>query len=620
MDKLEPTEEAAKPGSICEAHVLYQTAPDERGRTSWTREPPKDLLDPAETPLSGRFVLLVRKVKCYDGKRNLKIHSVIVQSQPLKGFLARLLTGYPGITSSLDRLEFHQPFQPFVHRWEEFCQARAREDDPTTQAHVELLFRILEEELRETIARKNDLVKNQVITHDLLWAIFEPGAPIIRVVDGRQRAFRFQSGSYDKRSGVFEIAAQYVDWDGEGFGYETEEFTLSPYEGTTPIVDLSSFPLAYHREHARIREELIARGKLWEGYRGYHYQQYKGLAKGYIPVLNRQMKFNIQGRIVIDTEAYNNFNAQEEITGLDRIAAGGGSSTTTTSLSDDQRLIATPIVRGYALQEKRWLAFFVDGVKDIVWDAHAFDSLVLPHEQRDLKKLVLGFARAQARSRDAFDDVIHGKGRGVIMLLSGPPGVGKTLTAESVAEVMQVPLYVLSAGDLGTTPERVENTLRDVLTMIPRWGAIILLDEADVFMEARDTLDLKRNELVSIFLRLLEYYEGILFLTTNRAEHIDPAFESRIHMSIRYPELTFASRHQIWRQFLTQQRHTEPFSEDELDRLAALELNGRQIKNVLRTAHLLAEEEGCALTHAHVQGILSLRDYLKQGGMSSGGG
>lgn len=91
-------------------------------------------------------------------------------------------------------------------------------------------------------------------------------------------------------------------------------------------------------------------------------------------------------------------------------------------------------------------------------------------------------------------------------------------------------------------------------------------------------------------------------------------------MSIRYPELTFASRHQIWRQFLAQQRHTKPFSEDELDRLAALELNGRQIKNVLRTAHLLAEEEGCALTHAHVQGILSLRDYLKQGGMSSGGG
>ncbi|PYH44104.1 ATP-binding protein [Aspergillus saccharolyticus JOP 1030-1] len=198
------------------------------------------------------------------------------------------------------------------------------------------------------------------------------------------------------------------------------------------------------------------------------------------------------------------------------------------------------------------------------------------------------------------------------MLLSGPPGVGKTLTAESVAEIMQVPLYILSAGDLGTTPQTVENTLRDVLTMIPRWGAIILLDETDVFMEARDTRDLKRNELVSIFLRLLEYYEGILFLTTNRAEQIDPAFESRIHISIRYPELNRSSRRQIWKQFIAQSG-VEPLAEEDVSQLAKLELNGRQIKNVLRTAHLLAAEENCGLTFHHIQVILHLRDYVGDG-------
>lgn len=60
---------------------------------------------------------------------------------------------------------------------------------------------------------------------------------------------------------------------------------------------------------------------------------------------------------------------------------------------------------------------------------------------------------------------------------------------------------------------------------------LFLLDEADVFMEARNATDLGRNELVSIFLRMLEYYEGFLFLTSNRAENIDPAFESRVHVS-----------------------------------------------------------------------------------------
>lgn len=93
------------------------------------------------------------------------------------------------------------------------------------------------------------------------------------------------------------------------------------------------------------------------------------------------------------------------------------------------------------------------------------------------------------------------------MLLSGPPGVGKTLTAESVAEVMRVPLYVLSAGDLGTRASTVEENLKDILRIVPKWGAVLLLDEADVFMEARNSTDLARNELVSIFLRMLEYYE-----------------------------------------------------------------------------------------------------------------
>jgi hypothetical protein len=176
-------------------------------------------------------------------------------------------------------------------------------------------------------------------------------------------------------------------------------------------------------------------------------------------------------------------------------------------LTDDERLLAAPTLRGYSLKEKRWLEFNLDSVKEIVWDSQAFDSLVLPQDQQDLKTLILAFANAQSKQVDSFDDVVQGKGRGIIMQLSGPPGVGKTLTAESVAEVMKVPLYVMSAGDLGTSASRVEEALKDILRMVPKWGAVLLLDEADVFMEARNSTDLWRNELVSIFLRMLEYYE-----------------------------------------------------------------------------------------------------------------
>lgn len=552
-------------------------------------------MQPAENEESGQYVLVARNVKCYDGRKSLQVQSIVVQSQPLKTFLDNVMTGYPGITMKLDRVEFNRPFKPFVHRWERFVEARDNEQDMATKSHVDLLYRILDEELRDVISSRNNLVANGVISHDLLWTIFEPGDFVFSLVDGRQRAFSFESGDINPKSGKFNMEGKYIDFDGDRFGYVTHNMSVPAYEGTSAIAALPAFPLVYHSDHATIRRHLTTRGKLWEDHRGYHYKQYEGIAKTYF--FNREMKVSVKSRIVIDTKAYTIFNPDDEIC-LD--------SGIPDKLSNDQRLISTPIIRGYALKDKRWLEFYIDGVQDIKWDARAFDSLVLPHAQQDLKQLILAFADSHSEHLDSFDDIIQGKGRGVIMLLSGPPGVGKTLTAESVAEVMKVPLYVLSAGDLGTSPSKVEDSLKDILSIVPRWNAVLLLDEADVFMEARNATDLGRNELVSIFLRMLEYYEGFLFLTSNRAENIDPAFESRIHVSLRYPELNTASRRQIWTQFLGD-AYIGGFSSQELDQMAEVALNGRQIKNVLRTAHLLARKQEAKLAYSHIQMILTLR-------------
>lgn len=145
-------------------------------------------------------------------------------------------------------------------------------------------------------------------------------------------------------------------------------------------------------------------------------------------------------------------------------------------LTTKQKLTCTPILRGYSIKTKMWLNFFVNCIKEIEWQNNAFDRLVLPKNQ---KELVLGFTESQQKYRDTFDDVIEGKGRGMVILLCGPPGVGKTLTAESVAEEMKVPLYMMSAGDLGIDPSRVEQQLQDILEMCTRWNAVCLLDEAD---------------------------------------------------------------------------------------------------------------------------------------------
>ena len=88
------------------------------------------------------------------------------------------------------------------------------------------------------------------------------------------------------------------------------------------------------------------------------------------------------------------------------------------------------------------------------------------------------------------------------------------------------PLYVVGAADLGTHAEALDNNLTNILKVSAIWGAVVLIDEADVFLQARDKMDVSRNALVSIFLRQVEYYRGILIFTTNLIESIDPAFES----------------------------------------------------------------------------------------------
>lgn len=77
------------------------------------------------------------------------------------------------------------------------------------------------------------------------------------------------------------------------------------------------------------------------------------------------------------------------------------------------------------------------------------------------------------------------------------PGVGKTSTAECVAEYTQRPLYAITCGDIGETASAVEDSLDRCFQLAHKWGCVLLLDEADVFLAKRDKADLRRNALVS---------------------------------------------------------------------------------------------------------------------------
>ncbi|CZR56597.1 related to TOB3 (member of AAA-ATPase family) [Phialocephala subalpina] len=631
-------EEVTKVGMECDLKNLYQKE-DDRGRHTWTDKYPDDLDEAAENEITARYAILVRNKKSFDSRKKLEIDSIVIQSPLLKNVLTKVLKDYPGVTPTLKRLIFQAPFNAFVHRWTELTKALDQQEDKETRKHLQLLYNVLEAELRDIIAAKADYIKNKVITFEHLWTIFQPGATLYTEEWGRDCGSKFSNGNYfehAKYGPCYGVNTQKVDWDGDRFGYANHQHLVLAYGGTRPIASLDAFPLEFHPEQKKIQAALLKRGKLFEKFHGYHYKYYKGFAIGK-NMCGQDIKVTVDSRIIIDTFAYGKFNPNslphlgplkikskasteeedsededcfdseyDEDDGIDTPSNShdsvAGKEIKRIPLTDTQLIHCTSLLKGYTLKTKRWLSFFVDSVSEIIFNSSAFSSLVLPPDQ---KELILAFAESQVKYKNTFDDVISGKGKGIIMLLSGGPGIGKTLTAESVAENMKTPLYMMSAGDLGVKSSEVESSLTTILEMVAKWNAVLLLDECDVFLEARSAHDLERNKIVSIFLRTLEYYEGILFLTTNRVKNMDPAFQSRIHISMEYPGLDKTSRMTVWKNFI-ERGVSHELSEEEIGKLADVEINGRQIKNVLKTGQLLACHKGVPLQYSHLRTVLNV--------------
>lgn len=120
---------------------------------------------------------------------------------------------------------------------------------------------------------------------------------------------------------------------------------------------------------------------------------------------------------------------------------------------------------------------------------------------------------------------------------------------------------------------------------------------------------MERNAYVTIFLRLLEYYQGILFLTSNRVEEFDPAFLSRIHLKISFPAPNKTTRGSIWRNFLQNLDECRNWDPSVYERLGSeLEVNGREIKNLIKPALAIAKYKKEPLTEDIFRLIYSLNN------------
>ncbi|KAI1139707.1 hypothetical protein F5Y05DRAFT_330604 [Hypoxylon sp. FL0543] len=486
----------------------------------------------------------------------------------------------------------------------------------------------------------------------------------------------------------FIVYCFYVDYNGAEYGAVRDVFVFKPYEREIEISSLQAYPIRYSKFHDHFHD----RGKRFLDITRISHLQYQGLTVGLNrEEINSPVVVDVKLAFESGTGAQEVIQVPEflPLGSLWLMGLGGGAcdlfgksscghkwcynrKCTTDIYARSQRIQRTKVeshvklvleeyesekkrgeegqdrfkqlienrdlvrllpgaVPGFALRNRRWVLLDIMRLEPVEHNSE-WDNLVLPPGHREMvQAMVETYTQELDPSKDVKIgmDLVRGKGRGCIILLHGVPGVGKTSTAECVAAHAKKPLYPITCGDIGYTPEQVERNMENHFKLAHKWGCVLLLDEADVFLAKRDQKDVQRNGLVSgeakdlspflspfltltylptlVFLRILEYYSGILFLTTNRVGAIDDAFRSRLHLTLYYPKLTRKQTKQIFR------RNFERIAEINAVRIGnnllpfeykdcepkvmlwsketwkTLRWNGRQIRNTFQTVLALAE-------------------------------
>ncbi|KAM3070520.1 hypothetical protein ACMFMG_010341 [Clarireedia jacksonii] len=475
--------------------------------------------------------------------------------------------------------------------------------DVEEQQHVNVLLRYIDEEFEDEYTEANDLFAKGLVSQKHYSKLFGPNETLVTMKDGQPLAF-VSLGLPEIRLSHLELLCE--NWSFDGVferKHSVVKVTWLFNSAIVPIVDLEFFPLKYDR--VGTKDRLLARGKLLWRCRKRRYISYR------VPDSKNDVQ-TVYPRFMIDMNMFHQMHTKEgSLPQRDDI--GLEAFEREEAPSEVFLLLLQPEIQGFGFQDKKFRTLKIEYLHDIDWKIEAFDRLVLNHHKKELIKALVTVHVTTSASGST--DMIEGKGNGLIVLLHGGPGTGKTLTAESVAELTGKPLYRVTCGDIGTNPEDVERYLEAVLMIGKLWSCVVLLDEADVFLEERSQADLQRNALVSVFLRVLEYYEGILILTTNRVGTFDEAFKSRIQLAIHYPALDLNGRLEIWSNFINSlDKVTAKVDELKLkiDILSRSKLNGRQIRNTVKSAQQLAEFRKEKLDYTHFERVLEVADEFEK--------
>ncbi|KAK8038642.1 hypothetical protein PG993_007053 [Apiospora rasikravindrae] len=551
--------------------------------------------EPAEAPpeVKQKYVgTAIIKYKCKDhtsttvgGLRQYKIQWMDILSplirKEIKPLLASLGYDFPN-----DAMTLHAPFQALYFGQARISDRFARlEEGCDDKQHLKLLIDVMKDLFVDLAPRVNDLLGKGKIDAAHLWVLFPKGQIVHSRHLGHVQAFQVRSLK------DWNLYCRYVAYDGAAFGWTYTNIRIHEFVGTRSANELEAYPIGFHPRHEELKEELIERGRKSLDYQGISFSDYEGPAEGRIVRVYDEEEeedygpetqhIKATGRVVVDA-----------FRGADYVSPMGSLGTLTPGASEETKLpcpqgrrstpeeqdiyrsrigvnrlwlmLMSPKTVAYHLKEKVWVSVSVEGLSPTSWEDDAFEQLVLPKSTKDL---VLTFVESHKTTQALGSDFVAGK----------------------VSDKVKRPLYHLQAGEMGSKPSSLKSSLQKAFRLCEEWDGVLLLD---------------------VLLATLEYYSGIIFMTTNILEGLDPAIVSRLDIHLEYSCLDFPTRLQLWRNLLPpppstpqpspsgtddssatlpapaatvpDQHHS--LTEDDFLDLASWKVNGRDIKHAVKNA------------------------------------
>jgi hypothetical protein len=566
-----------------------------------------------------QFAGVVRQV--YTKENKLETTWMTISSPHILKAFREVVGSYPTLPVDFTQpFDMEAPFYVLHHYWDELDAYRLELSEEEARSHLDVLLDYMHKGLGKERQVMQAMLAKQQINFEYFWCLYRPGDLIVTYLKGHPWLMETTRTFYedDPKCGKFlRVEAVHADYDGTNVGDSKYSFKMTQRSifGQANPVDIKGLPVypwKFVNASDELERSIISRGEIFIQLQGISIKHYTGLADHlknappsyWHPEMDEfdpvWMPYTESGRVIIDRKTFqeDHYNGTQCAKKID--------------LTDRDRLLCPPFVYGFSVSRKEWCRFYIDSISDTTWKTDAFKSLILPQKQLNIINALVSSHRFPDDARNESEQ----KGKGLVALLHGPPGSGKTLTAECAAEETQRALFSTSMSELNRYNDAYwfELELKKVLRLATIWKAVVLFDEADVFLEARgdktSTGDAAaRNALVAVFLRHLEYFSGIVFLTTNRIHVFDAAMKSRVHLALGYSAPDTDSRRLIWAHTFSNLPEEERGNELDaaVEGLSQTTLNGREISNIVTTARTLARFEKVPLNRAHIENVLGVR-------------